>query len=261
MDKNRLLDLAANPDFISGIYNYCDRWCERCPFTDRCLNYAMQEAEGETQVDQDIEKEAFWKRLEESLQVAIDLLNEMAEKEGIDLKQIDFESSTKEFEEEQARAEAHPLACTARKYSEIVDKWFKKNKRLFREREIELTQQLKIGIDKTTLKKEVAQIVDALEVIFWYQYQIYVKIMRALTGTEADKFAEENGFPRDSDGSAKVALIAIDRSIGAWRQLTDYFPEKTDDILTVLLHLDRLRKSTEAEFPNARAFLRPGFDT
>ncbi len=29
---------------ISGIFNYCDRWCERCPFTERC---AVQQHEKE----------------------------------------------------------------------------------------------------------------------------------------------------------------------------------------------------------------------
>ena len=40
MNSDDLLDMAGNPRFISGIYNYCDRWCERCAFTDRCLTYA-----------------------------------------------------------------------------------------------------------------------------------------------------------------------------------------------------------------------------
>src|SRR4030067_3210901 len=31
---------------ISGIYNYCDRWCEKCLYTNRCLLF-KQEAERE----------------------------------------------------------------------------------------------------------------------------------------------------------------------------------------------------------------------
>ena len=34
---------ARDPKLIPGIYNYCDRWCERCPFTSRCMVYAMGE--------------------------------------------------------------------------------------------------------------------------------------------------------------------------------------------------------------------------
>ncbi len=28
---------------VEGIYNYCDRWCERCTYTSRCLNYAIDQ--------------------------------------------------------------------------------------------------------------------------------------------------------------------------------------------------------------------------
>lgn len=66
---------------------------------------------------------------------------------------------------------------------------------------------------------------------------------------------------KEADGSVKVALIGIDRSIIAWGILRDCFPEKTDDLLSILLHLDRLRRQCEKEFPNARTFVRPGFDT
>ena len=47
MKAKRLKGLASNPRFISGVYNYCDRWCERCPLSNRCLTYAMQIEEGD----------------------------------------------------------------------------------------------------------------------------------------------------------------------------------------------------------------------
>src|SRR5579871_3260656 len=34
-----LLTRALNPALIPGIYNYCDRCCWRCGFTERCLSY------------------------------------------------------------------------------------------------------------------------------------------------------------------------------------------------------------------------------
>ena len=30
-------------NFIPGVYNFCDRWCERCPLTARCRVFAMTE--------------------------------------------------------------------------------------------------------------------------------------------------------------------------------------------------------------------------
>jgi hypothetical protein len=52
----------------------------------------------------------------------------------------------------------------------------------------------------------------------------------------------------------------MDRSIAAWGRLREHFPDRADRIFDMLLLLDRLRRQTEARFPNARAFKRPGFD-
>ena len=41
--RRSLKELACDPRFISGIHNYCDRWCERCPLTSRCLGYAVEQ--------------------------------------------------------------------------------------------------------------------------------------------------------------------------------------------------------------------------
>jgi hypothetical protein len=57
-----------------------------------------------------------------------------------------------------------------------------------------------------------------------------------------------------------VALIAIDRSISAWRLMADVRGETEDSIRQFILQLERLRLSTESEFPRARDFVRPGFD-
>jgi hypothetical protein len=97
---------------------------------------------------------------------------------------------------------------------------------------------------------------EALEIINWYHLQIHVKIMRAATGNENNDISDK----QDSDGSAKVALIGIDRSIAAWGKLLSYFPEQEDELLDILVHLEKLRRTTENEFPDARAFIRPGFD-
>ena len=141
MDMNKIKKHVQNPNLIPGIYNYCDRWCERCAFTQRC----------------------------------------------------------------------------AKELNELVD------------------------------------------VIRWYQNQIHVKIMRAVMGRFEEK-NEQDDYPKDSDGSAKVALIGMDRSISAWGKMLSYFPEQEDELLNILVHLEKLRRNTEHEFPDARAFIRPGFD-
>ena len=67
-------------------------------------------------------------------------------------------------------------------------------------------------------------------------------------------------YPRDQDGSAKVALLGIDRSILAWA-LFSQLEAFTSTALPAMLTLDRLRRNVEKAFPKARPFVRPGFDT
>ncbi|MCK4652949.1 MAG: hypothetical protein KAU01_00720, partial [Candidatus Cloacimonetes bacterium] len=61
-------------------------------------------------------------------------------------------------------------------------------------------------------------------------------------------------------GSAKVALIGIDRSIGAWGQMLKHFPYYENKIIKLISFLERLRQIVEKRFPKARDFIRPGFD-
>ena len=60
-----------------------------------------------------------------------------------------------------------------------------------------------------------------IAVIRWYQFFIAAKLIRALMSSvdEDDYLDVECG--RDSDGSAKAALIGIDRSISAWKLMYD----------------------------------------
>ena len=32
--------MEVSDGFIVGVYNFCDRWCERCPLTSRCRVFA-----------------------------------------------------------------------------------------------------------------------------------------------------------------------------------------------------------------------------
>src|SRR5207248_4359063 len=85
MPKEELLGLIENPDFISGIYNYCDRWCERCPLTSRCLLYATEKAGEDDPAARDIQNEAFWEKLHDIFAQTRQMIEEDAARQGIDL--------------------------------------------------------------------------------------------------------------------------------------------------------------------------------
>jgi hypothetical protein len=258
MKKSDLDRLARNPKFIPGIYNYCDRWCERCAFTARCMNFSMQrEEDRQSGGGPPRDRAEFWKRFEASLKLTKEMLVDMARERGVTFDPAELEEIGREEERKRRAAEKHPIAKAGMKYVKLVDQWFKQGEAALRDKEEEILAQAKLGVTK--VKEEVASLTDVVEILRWYQHQIYVKLMRGLNTNQ--EYEATSAFPRDSDGSVKVALIAMDRSIAAWLRMKEFFPDKTDSILTLLVHLDRLRRAAEKEFPDARKFVRPGFDT
>jgi hypothetical protein len=240
MSRPSLTALATNPNLISGIYNYCDRWCERCPLTSRCLVYATEQQDDLSPQSQDIRNATFWHKLNSIMEETRAMIAEWANQAGIDLSQSADDTQTPSKRKRQL-VDNHPLSKAGKKYANAASDWF---------RELEQT---------TDSEKSDTE---AREVIQWYQYQIAVKTMRALSARNADEeddpeFAEQ---PKDSDGSTKVALIGIDRSIAAWRLMQLTLPEHAESVVPLILQLASLRNRLEKHFPDARSFVRPGFD-
>ncbi len=264
MNKESFDDNDKKSNHISGIYNYCDRWCERCPFTSRCLNFEMSGDKFSDLHDGDINNEVFWQRLSETLQETMRMLIQMAEEKGIDLDSLDVDDDEDYQSRFAEKPVVHIIAHMANSYITTVEQWFDENVYIF---EDDARQPAAISaLDPTRYQigeeeqEETVTLIDSAEVIRWYQHQIYIKLQRALHSVGNEEFEILNGFPKDSDGSTKVALIGMDRSISAWGKMIKYFPLLEDNILDIIAHLERLRRRTENEFPAARAFVRPGFD-
>lgn len=181
------------------------------------------------------------------------MVMEWAQEAGIDLSDVKDEDE-EQLRKKRRQADNHPLARAGKKYANAASDWFREFDQL-----VEISDLASTDSDV----EEAERLVDAREIIHWYQYQIAVKTIRALSSrTEEQEFekGEVDEFPRDSDGSAKVALLGIDRSIAAWRLVQLSVPERADTIVPLILQLERLRHRTERQFPEARDFVRPGFD-
>jgi hypothetical protein len=253
MRTKDLIDLADNPEFISGIYNYCDRWCERCPFTSRCLVYAMENEETDDPAGSDIRNAEFWQKLGSIFQQAREMISAWAEENGVDLSAASLEPEIQEHHRKLRGAEDHELCVAAKDYAASVNEWFAE--------EILEVQGADDRVAADADESENDEMVnDATEVIRWYQYQIAAKTMLAMMSRGDEEEEQAEGLPRDSDGSIKVALIATDRSISGWRLMQIARPIRAESVTPLLLALERLRQSTEQIFPEARDFLRPGFD-
>jgi hypothetical protein len=100
---------------------------------------------------------------------------------------------------------------------------------------------------------------DPRAVVSWFCSLIYVKVRRALRGLAEDDPAERD-WPADHDGSAKVALLGVERSQEAWLQIIERGHATWNEVEPFIRQLLWIRDEIERIFPSARAFVRPGFD-
>jgi hypothetical protein len=263
----RALMLAADdPTNIPGIYNYCDRWCERCSFTGRCLSFKMGEARIKRNAKSstrhsDQENAEFWDEIAESFALTLRMLTREAKQQGIDLDaptELDKAAQDERRSQRHAAREGSALHTLATAYLDAAKTVLDRLTPEIQEVEETLTLQLRLGAGAPD--SVAAEIRDALEVVQWYLVFIGVKLQRAVASRVGSRREGDDDFPSDSDGSAKIALVAIDRSLAAWARLRAHLTGELDSVLDLLVQLERLRQAVEHAFPRARGFKRPGFD-
>jgi hypothetical protein len=214
MKQDRLIAMAGNPRYIVGIDKYCDRWCERCLFADRCQRYQTQS---------------------------------------------DLPDATEDAGGECLRN--HPIVRAGDAYADLVAAWFEMERRELLDRADQLVARADRLDQGNALVTEAVQVEQALQIIAHDSSFISPQLSRALR----ERMRQARGawvgeaVQNESNGVAKVAFIAIDRSEAAWRILAEWM----DGCATAVLlaeTLAQLRTRLELEFPAARQFMRPGFD-
>ncbi len=134
-------------------------------------------------------------------------------------------------------------------------KWLTKNREIL----VQKAEQLLL---LSNSKESALKFADAWEVVQWYSAFISVKIHRVhfdLDERLKDKEDEYNIFS-DNQGSVKIALIAIDRTVAALSAMYTVMPDKEDEFLDFLALLSQIKKNMLKAFPGFMAFKRPGFD-
>jgi hypothetical protein len=243
--------------FIPGIYNWCDRWCERCAMTDRCRLFEREESRKQAHPEQDW-TEAVADNFAETLQ----MLQQMADEMGIDLESEEVKEEAKAqmalIDAQEVIAENHPL-------HELSEEYWKKGKAWLDSTVLkDHLLQWKDWVEMGTLEVKVAEsnlksAEEALDVIQWFLFMIPVKIKRALHD-QLDGFWEEyEEHERGDLGTAKIAAISIERSTSAWKTLHELLPQE-EELIDILSILEKMQKGLLEVFPNYSKFIRPGFD-
>ncbi|MEQ8766252.1 MAG: hypothetical protein RL885_20225 [Planctomycetota bacterium] len=101
---------------------------------------------------------------------------------------------------------------------------------------------------------------DAVAVLCWYSVTLFAKLGRAVGQCSPAILRKGPHVADDVDGSAKVALLGIDRSLRAWADLRRMGHRDSPGPSSFRRDLRKLRARVLAEFPNAPRFHRPGFD-
>lgn len=232
--KDRINELTHQDVFIDGIFNYCDRWCEKCLFTSKCLNYAI--SEGET-----LDGTEGWSHLKNVIDATCIMLDELMDEYGINPSDPIVIGPIH-------NPETHPLSMYVKDTVFRIHDWLGKND-LFQR----LNNLRELGIP---LSSKFSRYKESVEIIYRYNFFIGAKITRAVAG-----LLENRQYCHcDMNGSAKIALVCIDRLILAWSCILNESSEVEDEVLEFLIHLTNIRKRTEMIFPEARKFIRPGLD-
>lgn len=230
----RFVELAADPSLVRGIYNYCDQWCAYCPHTERCLAYkCLRDQEQRHPGD-------IFEDLAASVNEMISFSRDVVQAEGGPAAL--------------AEIAALPPIGTSLDPPQIDDPLERRG----REYAMETARFLaSVAPTLPSPKPTIGGAPSAIEVVVWYHALIAVKIYRALASAALARNGKP-GLADDAQGSAKVALLGIDRSRKALRQLQGKLHDAR--IERLIGRLERLAAGVERRFPDARNFIRPALD-
>ncbi len=216
--------------FIVGIFNYCDRWCDACAFTSRCRLFA-DKAETEASLDPALKALVEAPPLEPAPPPPPWLEELLQEMDRALHQPADDQQTERPIPLEHASIERR-----ARGYCRRVYRWLK-------------VREFAASHDPA----------DPRAVIRWFHAIITARIHRALHGLANDE-PEDRDWPPDYEGSAKVALLGIERSQAAWIEMLGRGIVSDADAAPFVADLVWLAEALERVFPNARGFVRPAFD-
>jgi len=218
--------MEVQDGFIVGIFNYCDSWCATCEFTSRCHVFA-DGAKHEAAADTDLR-----------------LLRETPPHQS-DARRPNgwLEEVMSEIDEGQLEEVLEPPPLPARLMRVVA----------LSQAYCDHAWAALDSIERSGLRND-----DPLTIIHWFAPLIASKTRRALRGL--NEFDGDREFPPDHEGSAKVALIGIDRSMAAWAGARSAGRISGEQAARFIDELHRLWGEVEELIPEALAFVRPGFD-
>lgn len=251
MDKNKLLELTKSGEFISGIFNYCDRWCEKCSYTNKCLNYHMlNERLAKRQNKEEDSAEDMLNDVRESFALAHEIINDYMEKENIKLDTKELYEIGKREKQIFNKVNRNKIIIESKNYFKLVLAFFKQYSFYFGQ----LMNKVPSPDDEETIKER-----EAAEIIMQYQMLIYTKLARAIH----ELYEDEDDYDDEYDDklvSARIAIVSIEKSIASWQLIHDTYPTYEEEAKAFITMLSKIRKGVDKLLPKVVNYKRPYFD-
>lgn len=231
----RFLTLATDPNLVPGIYNGCDQWCHYCPATERCLAFKCRPDSGGG---------AIYENIEEKMLESMRYLKACHEAEGLQPP----EDLVRLLNGERL---SEPVKCVP------IDDALERMGKHYAVLATAFVATSSEPIPENPLPKR-EHGPTPFEVFLYYHVLIAAKVYRAIGSSQEAARSGSTQARWDSDASAKVALIGIDRSDEALQVMALDDPDPR--LAHMRKHLARLRREVSARFPSARTLVRPGLD-
>lgn len=245
------MDTKEN-NFIPSIFNYCDRWCEHCDYTERCRLFSMENKRKDDGDYPDVNNmDEVTKEVQKSFVETFRMIQEYAAKFN-----IDFSSIEEVHDREQSGTS---LSFLAAKYFQDASGYLRKLREEVKSRSLE-NAALSSIIPGITGINEMPSILECFEIIQWYHTMIPVKIERANSSSVDinDKDKEEAKFVKyDIDGSAQVAYKSILKSMTALGMVHGWTENLKEETLNLIIDAGRIKNLIEKDFPGALTFIWP----
>jgi hypothetical protein len=245
------------PQFTDGIFNYCDRWCERCADTARCrLWHDLERAnrrhkrKGEDPADWDV----IFQDVSRNFGKVMRMLQRSAKAQGLDLDAIAREAAAAPPPRDRGDTLKHPLCREGDRFFKGSEKLVKRLRPLFndaRKDAIRRSGFMNVQADA----KALARLRGAAEVLAWDGPLVYVKIRRALDGRfEARLGADEkdpDGFElEDARKTAGLVQRLLKRDKAALLAVYEWDERLERAAIDLLAVNERIRRAMSALFPN-----------
>jgi hypothetical protein len=230
-------------DFLEDVHNYCDRWCERCALSDRCEVYATENELMPHFLREPGPGEDLAENISGLLTGILNGIKKLAGRQGIEL--------TDELESVSAKDHMHDIR--KHKLVRMAEGYAHAARKLLSD-----LSETDPGILLKDSDISELSFNEAMETVSRFFMIIPVKVFRAVSSHARNEEYED--FPKDGEGSAKVALCCVQESMNGWMLIWEVYPGFEDQILDLLEQLQAIKKSIEQKFPGAWSFQRPGID-